>query len=137
MHVCFTSWLPLTQLRHKSHSTRSLCIRTPHYRIPQCIQGAQLPIEDEADWIVVDVSVRGLGAEADLHARELRNDGRDLVRCAMKNEPAELSVVLCDDEEMMKLNSHWRGKNFPTDVLSFPQNDEVVRVRFILSFSYS
>ena len=33
--------------------------------------------------------------------------------------PVELSVVLCDDKEMQKLNQEWRGNPNPTDVLSF------------------
>ncbi|BDA50944.1 probable endoribonuclease YbeY at N-terminal half [Coccomyxa sp. Obi] len=33
--------------------------------------------------------------------------------------PAELSVVLCSDEHITQLNTEWRGKAEPTDVLSF------------------
>jgi len=33
---------------------------------------------------------------------------------------AELSVVLIGDAEMRKLNARYRGKDYPTDVLSFP-----------------
>jgi len=36
---------------------------------------------------------------------------------------AELSVLLTDDAEMRTLNAQWRGKDVPTDVLSFPQED--------------
>jgi probable rRNA maturation factor len=32
----------------------------------------------------------------------------------------ELSVRLAGDEEVQALNAHWRGKNKPTNVLSFP-----------------
>ncbi len=32
---------------------------------------------------------------------------------------AELSVVLCDDPHIHRLNRQWRGKDAPTDVLSF------------------
>jgi len=35
----------------------------------------------------------------------------------------ELDVVLVDDETMRELNRTWRGKDRPTDVLSFPQDD--------------
>lgn len=34
---------------------------------------------------------------------------------------AELSVVLCDDSYIWELNREHRGKDRPTDVLSFPQ----------------
>jgi len=34
-----------------------------------------------------------------------------------------VSVTLCDDPSIQALNSEWRGKDTPTDVLSFPQDD--------------
>jgi probable rRNA maturation factor len=34
--------------------------------------------------------------------------------------PVELSVRLAGDEEVRALNAHWRGKDKPTNVLSFP-----------------
>lgn len=34
---------------------------------------------------------------------------------------AELSIVLTDDAEQQELNRDWRGKDSPTNVLSFPQ----------------
>jgi rRNA maturation RNase YbeY len=34
---------------------------------------------------------------------------------------SELSIFLCDDAEIQRLNSEHRNKNKPTDVLSFPQ----------------
>mgnify|MGYP001160627362 FL=1 len=33
---------------------------------------------------------------------------------------SELSVVFCDDAAIRKLNAGWRGKDKPTNVLSFP-----------------
>ena len=36
---------------------------------------------------------------------------------------AELSIVLVGDDRMRELNREWRGKDSPTDVLSFPQLD--------------
>jgi probable rRNA maturation factor len=35
--------------------------------------------------------------------------------------PAELSILLTNDAEQQALNGQWRGKNVPTNVLSFPQ----------------
>ena len=42
--------------------------------------------------------------------------------------PVELSVVLTSDEKVRALNAEWRGKDKPTNVLSFPQAepDELV-----------
>ena len=35
-------------------------------------------------------------------------------------EQAEISVLIVDSEEGAELNQHWRGKEGPTNVLSFP-----------------
>ena len=48
----------------------------------------------------------------------MRNWGRSLTG------PVELSVVLCDDAHIQELNRKWRGKDAPTDVLSFELDDE-------------
>jgi probable rRNA maturation factor len=40
---------------------------------------------------------------------------------------AELSVVLGDDALLRRLNRQWRGKDKPTNVLSFAADDRVVR----------
>ena len=42
---------------------------------------------------------------------------------AIDADDAELSVSLCDDEAIRALNAEWRGKDAPTDVLSFPQGE--------------
>ena len=39
---------------------------------------------------------------------------------AMGNPAREVSVVFCGDRLMAGLNRRWRGKDRPTDVLSFP-----------------
>jgi probable rRNA maturation factor len=36
------------------------------------------------------------------------------------NEDAELAVILADDARLKDLNRDWRGKDQPTNVLSFP-----------------
>ena len=41
---------------------------------------------------------------------------------AIGREDLELSIVLTDDENIRNLNRDWRGKDRPTDVLSFPQD---------------
>lgn len=35
-------------------------------------------------------------------------------------EGCEISVTFCDDAEIRELNAEWRGKDKPTNVLSFP-----------------
>ncbi|GAA4037512.1 rRNA maturation RNase YbeY [Sphingomonas rosea] len=42
-------------------------------------------------------------------------------RLAALERPVELSVVLTTDAEVHALNAEWRGKDRPTNVLSFPQ----------------
>jgi probable rRNA maturation factor len=57
---------------------------------------------------------------------------------ASSGRPIELSVRLTDDEQVRILNAHWRGKDKPTNVLSFPMaeayelNDESFAVRELL-----
>lgn len=40
------------------------------------------------------------------------------------NESTELSIVLSNDALIQDLNKQYRGKDKPTNVLSFPQDDE-------------
>jgi probable rRNA maturation factor len=40
------------------------------------------------------------------------------------DRPVELSVTLTGDEQVRELNAQWRGKDKPTNVLSFPMADE-------------
>ncbi len=39
-------------------------------------------------------------------------------------EPVEVSVLLADDETVRGLNRDWRGKDKPTNVLSFPAAEQ-------------
>lgn len=46
--------------------------------------------------------------------------------------PAEVSILLTSDDEQRGLNAEWRGKDSPTNVLSFPQIDPFGPVAGIL-----
>lgn len=52
------------------------------------------------------------------------------VRAAYASEQdpaaAELSVLLADDATVQELNRRWRGKDMPTNVLSFPADTPIV-----------
>jgi probable rRNA maturation factor len=48
-------------------------------------------------------------------------------------EDAELSVVLADDEFIRNLNNRFRGIDKATDVLSFPQDDELILGDIVIS----
>ncbi|APJ02750.1 rRNA maturation RNase YbeY [Silvanigrella aquatica] len=37
----------------------------------------------------------------------------------------EMGIRICDETEMLSTNSYFRGKNYPTDVLSFPCTDDL------------
>ncbi len=67
------------------------------------------------------VSVRRVGGGIDRRtlARRARKILIDLGR-----DNAELSIVVCDDVMIRELNSEYRGKDRPTDVLSFPMLDD-------------
>jgi probable rRNA maturation factor len=43
---------------------------------------------------------------------------------AAVNAKGEISIVLADDDFVQNLNKQYRGKNKPTNVLSFPNEDE-------------
>jgi probable rRNA maturation factor len=68
----------------------------------------------------VDVSVsEGVGLDERGVERVQRVAEQALV--ALGRAEDELSVLLCDDATIQPLNRDWRGKDKPTDVLSFPQ----------------
>ncbi len=62
----------------------------------------------------------------------LEEDARLLLGAA-RLEEVELSLVLTNDSFIQDLNVAWRGVDGPTDVLSFPQDDEVVLGDLVLS----
>jgi probable rRNA maturation factor len=55
-------------------------------------------------------------------AARLRRSGRRLLD-ALDRGDAELSILLVSDRLIRRLNREWRGKDRPTDVLSFPQQE--------------
>jgi probable rRNA maturation factor len=57
-------------------------------------------------------------------ARKLRARARRLLRL-LGAEAQELSLLLTDDAEIAALNRDYRGKDRPTDVLSFSQHEGV------------
>lgn len=70
----------------------------------------------------VDVAVQGDHPSL----RALHLDVEALGRRALSvvaYDDGELSVVLCDDAFILPLNRDWRGKDAPTDVLSFAQQE--------------
>lgn len=53
---------------------------------------------------------------------------------AKQKSPAELSIVLADDVFVQNLNHHYRGKDKPTNVLSFPAEDPFMMGDVVLAY---
>ncbi len=53
------------------------------------------------------------------------------LKAAKFKDQADIVVLLCDDAEMKSLNSEYRQKNAPTNVLSFPA-PKAMRVKGVL-----
>jgi len=74
----------------------------------------------------VTVEVRCEAARGRTVARALEADATALLRlCGLAD--GELSLMIVGDRAMRSLNRHFRGKDEPTDVLSFSQLEEVGR----------
>ncbi|GAB4277954.1 MAG: hypothetical protein Kow0029_20960 [Candidatus Rifleibacteriota bacterium] len=59
-----------------------------------------------------------------LNLKLIKKIAEEIMRFEATPEKAELSLVFCDDDFIQKLNKDYRGKNEPTDVLSFPMEEE-------------
>ncbi|HUM10489.1 MAG TPA: rRNA maturation RNase YbeY [Myxococcaceae bacterium] len=70
---------------------------------------------------VVEVRSDGLPG-ATLYRRRLRASAARFLR-TLGLDQVELSVLLTDDPGIQALNRSWRGKDRPTDVLSFPAGE--------------
>lgn len=66
------------------------------------------------------VAVRAEGVSHPTKA--LATDARSLLKY-LKLQKSELSVLLCDDPFIRRLNAQWRQKDEPTDVLSFAMGE--------------
>ncbi len=50
-----------------------------------------------------------------------------------KDNSYEISLLITDDNEIRQLNKEYRGKDSPTDVLSFPMEDDVILGDVVIS----
>jgi probable rRNA maturation factor len=71
----------------------------------------------------VPVLVATRGRKAPTLARHLSRTAKRLLD-TLHLHSAELSLLLVSDPVMHELNRLWRGKDRPTDVLAFPQQDD-------------
>jgi probable rRNA maturation factor len=54
----------------------------------------------------------------------IKKVAQEIMKFEASPDNAELSLDFCDDDFIQKLNNEYRGKNEPTDVLSFPMEEE-------------
>ena len=101
-----------------------------------CLADAAAWVDDQP-WEEVDEVLGGVimdvneGIDPSTGA-EASDDVAALLKAA--NLPdAQVSLTLCNDEAITELNCQWRGKDRPTDVLSFPLEDEVMLGDIVIS----
>lgn len=75
------------------------------------------------DFLTVDITRRAGGWDELLSDDLLIRAARAAYAGTRAEGPAEISVLLSDDAEIRTLNKTWRGKDKPTNVLSFPLGD--------------
>lgn len=66
-------------------------------------------------------------------ATMMEEDARALLDAAGLDDDEQLSLTLCDDPYIQKLNREWRKIDKPTDVLSFPMDDEQLLGDLVIS----
>ena len=54
------------------------------------------------------------------------------VKHALKNSMAEITVRIVNNSESQKLNHHYRDKNYPTNILSFPYESDPIEGDMVL-----
>jgi probable rRNA maturation factor len=68
----------------------------------------------------IDVIVRSVQWRKRPTAKTIVKKALLTAAIATSTRPIELAIVLSDDSAIRALNRNWRGKNAPTNVLSFP-----------------
>ncbi|MCB9984017.1 MAG: rRNA maturation RNase YbeY [Rhodospirillales bacterium] len=86
---------------------------------------------------VIDISLQH--SEWSTQLRDLQNlvlavVGLTLDKAGIDAQERELSIVLANNDFVQKLNKEWRGKDRPTNVLSFPQDEPMLLGDIILAY---
>ncbi len=84
---------------------------------------ALLVQEDVEDALLEELGPVGSRTERVAALEQLLQSQSEALLAAVGRPDAELSVVLCGDGFIQPLNRDWRGKDGPTDVLSFAQQE--------------
>lgn len=75
---------------------------------------------DNKNKVQIDVIVRSARWRKRPTAKTIVKKAVSAAADAISTPRAELAIVLSDDSAIQALNRDWRGKNAPTNVLSFP-----------------
>jgi probable rRNA maturation factor len=89
----------------------------------------------EAKTLIVDVAMPCAAWRRELPGAARL--ARETVRAVLVDaavDAAEVSLVLSDDDEIRRLNRRWRGKDSPTNVLSFPTGETRMLGDVVLAF---
>lgn len=76
------------------------------------------PGESQIDIALQDIDLQ----DVDVDPASVESSARQLL-ALLDRDGSELSLVLCGDATIQPLNAQWRGKDAPTDVLSFPMQE--------------
>ncbi len=74
----------------------------------------------------VEVNVLVEADDVGQKVRAAEDAVRAVLRAEGRSDEVEVSVALVDDARIQELNRDYRGKDRPTDVLSFSMNEEVL-----------
>jgi probable rRNA maturation factor len=80
----------------------------------------------------VRIRAEGRSRAAQTGKRLVQRYAASMLR-ALRLESQELSILLCDDAVMRKLNRDYRKIDRPTDVLAFAMREEVASAQFVTS----
>jgi len=79
----------------------------------------------------VRVLVNNLQKKINIKVKDIRNIGTKML-LYLKCDSSELSITIVTDKQMKKMNLEYRGKNYSTDVLSFPQDMKYRKLNKVL-----
>jgi rRNA maturation RNase YbeY len=146
--------LPVLHCFPGSKSLRNVGLRSDYYAgrrasSTQLLVNAQLLLVDESSGKDTEVptlefdqlpvpldrvllSEQG-GAEGCGLSVAAEEDACALLAAAGLDDGEQLSLTLCDDPYIQQLNSEWRSVDEPTDVLSFPMDDDQLLGDLVIS----
>ncbi len=82
---------------------------------------------------MIFLDIRNISPVKRLYTRKrLEHLAERICREERGKEEVELSLLFCNDSFIQDLNARFRGRNEPTDVLSFPQEPQVHTARNLL-----